>query len=515
MKRLLGFLAIVLLSLSLFLPAFAADTAIVTKPADAKGSTVRMRQKPDGKVIVNIPFGTEVEVLDNQGEWTKISFDGRTGWMMSEYLSLSNSTPDWRQAYASMLDDIMFVYPDYQYNLHYALYDIDEDSIPEMFVKVGTCEADYSYRVFTFPDGSSDIEQIGTLPASHASICGIQSKDSFLLWGGHMGYEWISQITLSNYSFSELRIFDAEVDEYHELEPIATYELNDRTGLNWSANPLENNQHILDSYSMPFSIVTETPELTAEATEESDTTEYCAEYVLIEEIEHYEIGLFICTNKITYGTDGKIISLVSTSYYSEEAKRENEKYGLDTDPFGFTLTYEYSNSDYPDSAHVSGININGEAMGGYYLYLHDYYGNMLVSECYDEYGVLEEKCQWSYYDNNEIQSYSREYSDTLRNEEYTYEYNNEGQKIVQRTHFRYYSESGKLQSKNNNIITTYEYDANGNLVRENYRASAYSYYTNEYEYEFDEYGNIIKKTTYKDGKLERWTEYKYQRLMPQ
>ena len=94
MKRLASFLVIIILSVSLLSSALAANTAIVTKPAGAKGSTVRMRQKPDGKVLVNIPFGTEVEVLDNQGEWMQISFDGRTGWMMSEFLSLSNSESD-------------------------------------------------------------------------------------------------------------------------------------------------------------------------------------------------------------------------------------------------------------------------------------------------------------------------------------------------------------------------------------------------------------------------------------
>lgn len=94
MKRLASFLVIIILSVSLLSSALAANTAIVTKPAGAKGSTVRMRQKPDGKVLANIPFGTEVEVLDNQGEWMKISFDGQTGWMMSEFLSLTNSESD-------------------------------------------------------------------------------------------------------------------------------------------------------------------------------------------------------------------------------------------------------------------------------------------------------------------------------------------------------------------------------------------------------------------------------------
>lgn len=514
MKRLASFLVIIILSVSLLSSALAANTAIVTKPAGAKGSTVRMRQKPDGKVLANIPFGTEVEVLDNQGEWMKISFDGQTGWMMSEYLSLSNSTLDWRQAYAFMLDDIMFEFPDYQYNLNYALYDIDENDIPEMFVKVGTCEADYSYRVFTMSEESSDIELIDTLPASHASICGIQAKNAFLLWGGHMGYEWISQITLSNSRFAEMRIFDAEVENYHELEPIATYEMDDRSGLNWSGDPAENNQQILDYYSKPINAINETPETAIETVAEVETTDNCADFVLIEETEYSEMGELRCKETQLYGTDGKKICTIFTNSYADEVKKDREKLGLSTAPFGFTISYEYSYSDYPDSGHISGKTVNGESMGGYYLYLHDYYGNMLVQESYDEYGALEETRKWTYYDNNEIRSFSRYgKNSTLWSEEYTYEYNSMGQKVLQRTHMKYYAEGGELHNENQNIVTTYEYDRNGYLIRENYKATASNHYSIEYDYEFDNYGNLIKKTIYKDGQLESWTEYKYQKLV--
>ena len=92
MKRFVSFFMLILFSVSLLSSSFAAETAVVVRPAGTKGNTVRMRQKPDGKVLVNIPFDTEVEVLDNQGEWMKISFDGRTGWMKSEFLSVSSPT---------------------------------------------------------------------------------------------------------------------------------------------------------------------------------------------------------------------------------------------------------------------------------------------------------------------------------------------------------------------------------------------------------------------------------------
>ena len=37
--------------------------------------------------------------------------------------------------------------------LSYLIYDIDKDTIPELLVKIGTCEADYHGALYTFRDG--------------------------------------------------------------------------------------------------------------------------------------------------------------------------------------------------------------------------------------------------------------------------------------------------------------------------------------------------------------------------
>lgn len=172
-------------------------------------------------------------------------------------------TGNWKADYADVLDNVMIEFPNYQYSCNYVIYDIDENGVPEMFVKVGTCEADYEYRVFTMSDEALGVVLIDTLPAGHASICGIQTKGAFLLWGGHQGYEWISKVTLKNNSFTEERIFDAEVVNYHELESLIAYEVNDRTGLNWSTNPSDNNQQSLDNYSMDDNVIPE-PDITSD-----------------------------------------------------------------------------------------------------------------------------------------------------------------------------------------------------------------------------------------------------------
>ena len=60
-------------------------TAIVT--ADS-GRTVNLRAKPDMKstIIARVAIGEAVTVLDELGEWAKVSFSGKSGYMMDKYL---------------------------------------------------------------------------------------------------------------------------------------------------------------------------------------------------------------------------------------------------------------------------------------------------------------------------------------------------------------------------------------------------------------------------------------------
>lgn len=52
------------------------------------GKTVNLRQGPDKKsvIIARVPVGDTVTVLDELGEWDKVSYHGKTGYMMAQYL---------------------------------------------------------------------------------------------------------------------------------------------------------------------------------------------------------------------------------------------------------------------------------------------------------------------------------------------------------------------------------------------------------------------------------------------
>lgn len=78
-----------------------ADTAVIT--TSESGSSVNMREEPstDADVVDFLEDGTEVEVLGTEGEWTQISYDGRTGYVMSSLLEVTETDTDMQEDTAS------------------------------------------------------------------------------------------------------------------------------------------------------------------------------------------------------------------------------------------------------------------------------------------------------------------------------------------------------------------------------------------------------------------------------
>ena len=54
----------------------------------ANKGTLNLRVNPNGKVLVQIPYGTQLEA-QSEGEWSKVEYNGKTGYVKSEFLSTS------------------------------------------------------------------------------------------------------------------------------------------------------------------------------------------------------------------------------------------------------------------------------------------------------------------------------------------------------------------------------------------------------------------------------------------
>lgn len=64
-------------------PAPASLTAVVTAPS---GSCVNLRKTPGGALLERLPLGATVTVEEQGDTWCRISYAGRTGWMMTAFL---------------------------------------------------------------------------------------------------------------------------------------------------------------------------------------------------------------------------------------------------------------------------------------------------------------------------------------------------------------------------------------------------------------------------------------------
>lgn len=68
--------------------AITVKTATVVLPSGASGKTVNYRTRPDreAQLIDRIPVGSVVELVEDLGEWCRIQWGGKSGYMMSNYL---------------------------------------------------------------------------------------------------------------------------------------------------------------------------------------------------------------------------------------------------------------------------------------------------------------------------------------------------------------------------------------------------------------------------------------------
>jgi len=156
---------------------------------------------------------------------------------------------NWEGAYSEVLGEMMDSFPNYQYLCSYSVYDVDNNGVPELLVKVGTCEADFEYRLFNYDPQLAVAMCFHTTSGGHTYPCGLDDSGAVLFVGGHQGHETIIKATYDGVSCTEDLLFNAEVQEYHDFTYLDCFELDDNTGLQWTANPPDDNASILSELS--------------------------------------------------------------------------------------------------------------------------------------------------------------------------------------------------------------------------------------------------------------------------
>ena len=91
---------------------------------------------------------------------------------------------------------------------YYFLYDITKDGIPELWIKVGTCEADFTLMVYTYEDGL--YKTICEKPAGHSAF--YKGRDYILQQYAHQGVAAWIKLTYDGNKVIEKTIFEEDIN---------------------------------------------------------------------------------------------------------------------------------------------------------------------------------------------------------------------------------------------------------------------------------------------------------------
>ena len=140
-----------------------------------------------------------------------------------------DANSDWESAYAAILNEKWAEItaaeeadPDYLGECTYTVYDIDKDEVPELILKMGTCEADYHGEIYTFRDGGA-LRVCDELGLGHCSLYSSPDENGIILMYGHMGYAEADRLTLEGNTVRSEMMYEDNLNERLEKDPEADY----------------------------------------------------------------------------------------------------------------------------------------------------------------------------------------------------------------------------------------------------------------------------------------------------
>ncbi len=103
--------------------------------------------------------------------------------------------------------------------LDYYLFDADQDGTPELFVRRGTCEADYMFYVYTY-NGDRAV-QIGSFDGGHGGLCTTRDGKLYREYA-HMGVFGLCSLTWdgTTFAYNPESLFEEFVTEGNGYEDI-------------------------------------------------------------------------------------------------------------------------------------------------------------------------------------------------------------------------------------------------------------------------------------------------------
>lgn len=191
------------------------------------------------------------------------------------------------------------------------------------------------------------------------------------------------------------------------------------------------------------------------------------------------------------GLIGKVKTLTETSFYAVDKFGKIQKKDI---RFKIILLFNKIGNKIEENWYWSDGSLHKKV-----TYKYDNKGNKTEENTYDSDGGLDYKGIYKYDDKGNIIEENTYNSDGSLFLKTTYKYDGKGNKTEENS----YDSDGSFDFK-----STFKYDNKGNIIERNLYNSDGSSYLKKYtfKYEYDEIGNRLKKTTFKNGIPESITE---------
>lgn len=133
------------------------------------------------------------------------------------------TVPQYKEAYKQVVYQLFkengIKYGYSQYACHYSMFDMDSNGIPELFVKTGSCEADFKYQIYTYENDQA--KYMGSTNGGHATLMGKTNSagGELILLMAHMGYQQVYEIKYENGSITRNLMMKGEVpmgEDYYD-----------------------------------------------------------------------------------------------------------------------------------------------------------------------------------------------------------------------------------------------------------------------------------------------------------
>ena len=186
-----------LLAVTAMLTGCGVDESTVSR-SEVSGSSETTEAVTDAPTDAPTEAPTEAPAQETEPETVPVTDAVSEPATQEETAALGEDFPAFMTIYSDLVSQTFRSYSDEEtVSVSFALTELTGDDFPELLLKKGTCEADYSISVYTI-DNCAPVLIGDQLPGGHTSFGLNTDTGALALLYGHMGYGGASQYKYEN-----------------------------------------------------------------------------------------------------------------------------------------------------------------------------------------------------------------------------------------------------------------------------------------------------------------------------